>query len=241
VAGSDFAPLLGLPSGTVCSFASAVSRLTLAGRNIASSGLSRGVRFSKMGALVKRVGCAAQRRCQAFGSLPSAMCCALREAPALGGLAPVRSLLSAISRFLASLPLPDPSDEVSLSLRRPLVRALLTLISQALALVRDVFTVVGSSLSLIRDRFALIRDPVALIRGLLAFSRHPLTRVGHLLAQRRLSLLTTTLTFAAQAVTLALQRGIIGGDLRRPAPDLRADAFDLRPGGFVGRVGRAGA
>jgi hypothetical protein len=101
VAGSDFEPLLGLPSGTVRSFASAVSRLTLVGRNIASSRLSRGVRFSEMGALVKRLGCAAQRRCQAFGGLPSAMRCLLSEAPALGGLALVRSLLSAISRFLA--------------------------------------------------------------------------------------------------------------------------------------------
>jgi hypothetical protein len=237
VAGSDFAPLLGLPSGTVCSFTSALSCLTLVGRDIASFGLSRGMLFSKTGALVKRLGCAAQRRCQAFGSFPSAICCALTGAVPLGGPALVRSLLSAISRFLTSLPLLDPIDALSRSLRLLLVRALLTLISQALALVRDVFTVVGSSLSRIRDQFALICDPIALIRGLLALSRHPVARVGRPLAQRRFSLLTTTPTVTAEAVTVALQQRIISGDLRRPAPNLRADALNLGPGGFVGRAG----
>jgi hypothetical protein len=232
--------LLGLSTGARCGFAGALCCLTLPGGNIVSTGRSCGVLFSTLCAFVKRLGCAAQRRCEAFGGLPRATCRAFREPPALGGIALTRGPLAAILRLFPSLALLEPRDLLVLSLRPLPVGALLTLIRQPLALVGEVFTVVGVPLSLIRNPFALVRDPVASIRRLLALRRQPLARVGHPLVQRGRSVLTTAMTLTTQPVALTLQDGIIGGQLRHPAPDLRAEPLDLGQRGFIARVERPG-
>jgi len=248
VARGDFEPFLGLPAGTFCGFVSAVSCPTLLCDNIASPGAPHRVLFGEPGTFLKRLGCTAQRRCQAFGGLSGARCCPLSKALALGRPAPVRGPLPAISRFLASPPLLKPGQFLALALRPLLVRALLALIGQTLTPVRDVFTEVGGSLPLIRDHFALVRDPVALVRDLLAHGRHPVPLVGnplaldgHPLVRRRLAMLTTAPTLTTQPVTLALQLRINGRKLRRPKPDLRDEALDLGPRRLIGRFGRSDA
>jgi hypothetical protein len=241
--------MLGLSTGEVCGFVSVVSCLALrSGTVIASSGFSPGVLFSEVGAFIERLGYTAERRCEAFGGLPGTICCVQSEALAFGRPALVSGLLSARSRCVASLALLEPTQALALSLRLLLVSCLLTLISRGLALIRDLFTVVGGSLSLIRDPFALIRDPFALIRdpfalirGLLAHVGHPLALVGHPLGHRRISLLTTAPPLIPQPVTLALQGRIIGREPRRPAPNLPAEALNLGPRRFIGRLEGAGA
>jgi hypothetical protein len=147
-------------------------------------GLPLAVRFSQLGAFVKRLGCTPQRRRKAFGGLTVTPYRALNDALALRGLALVSGLLSAISRLHATLPLLEPSETLALSPPLLLGGGLITLVSQAIAMVRDVLTVVGDSITLVRDPFPLVRDPVALIRSLLALVRQPLALVGHPIGDR---------------------------------------------------------
>jgi hypothetical protein len=114
VLGSDFEPVLGLPSGELCSFVGALSCPTLLCGTLVLFSLSQGVLFSELGAFVKRFGGAAQRRCQAFGGLPVTTCCALNYPLALGSLALVRGPLSMMSRFHATSPLLEPTYAVAL-------------------------------------------------------------------------------------------------------------------------------
>ena len=95
---------------------------------VVSPGLSPGLLFSEPGAFVKRLGCTAQRRSEAFGGLPVTTCCALKEARALGGVALVRGVVSASSRLPASSPLLEPTETLAPALRPLLVSGLLTLI-----------------------------------------------------------------------------------------------------------------
>jgi hypothetical protein len=195
--------------------------------------------FSQLGTFGKRVGCMAQGCCQTLGGLLRATCSLPSEARAVGGLAPVRGLLSAIARFTALLLLLEPAEALPLSPRRLLLGGLLTPIRHALALVGHFVTVVGGPLSLIRDPVTLIGDSIAHIGGLLALVRNPLALVSHPLLHRRLSVFT--LTLATEPDTLALEDRIIGRELRRPALDLRAEALDLGPRNLVAQLQRAGA
>ena len=240
MARSDFEPMLGLLPGDICGFVGVVSCPTLlCGTVIVSPRQSPGVLFRELGAFIKRLGCTGQRRCQVFGGLPVTTCCALKEALPLGVRAPVRGLPSTTSRFLATLPLLDPT--AALALRPLLVSGFLTLVNQALALIRNVLPVVGGSVALIRDPVTLIRDPVTVIRGLLASVRHPLALVGHPLGHHRLSPLTGPPTLTTQPVTLALQARILGHELPLPASNLRAETLDIWPRRFIGRFEQAGA
>lgn len=220
MAGSDFEPMLGLPTGKLCRFVRAGSCPTLLSGDVFFIGVSPGVLFSELGAFIKRLGCTAKRRYEAFGGLSGTTCGALNEARALGGPALVRSLLSAIPRVLASLPLLETAEALALAFRLLLADGLLTLIGRALALVRDVFALVGGLLALVGDPVALIRDPVALIRGLLALFRHPLALVGHPVVQRQVQRPATATPLTTQPVTLALQGRIIARELRFSAPNL---------------------
>jgi hypothetical protein len=228
-------------TSAVCGLARPDSCLTLlCGNSLVLTGHSQGVRVSEQRARGERVGCAGQGRCQALRGLPRVARDELSLALAVGDVAQGGGVRPATSRLLTELPLLEPAEAVSLSLRRLPLSGLLALIGPPFAPIRGVFAVVGGRLSLIRDPVALIRDPVALIRGHLALIRYPLTLVGHSLIRRRLSALTTPMTLATQPGTLALQGRIVGRELRRPALNLRAEALDLGPGYLITRLERAG-
>jgi hypothetical protein len=246
VARRDCEPTLGLRPGDACGFVGAVSCATLLCGRVAFLGESPGVLFSEPGAFVKRLGRTAQRRCEAFRAQPVTSSCATNEALALGRLALVRGLLSAILRFLASCSLLEPTD--AFALRLLCLSGLLTLVSRALAAVRDIVALVGGPLALVRDPVALVRDPVALvgdpvalIRGVLALVPGPLALVGDPVGRGGISLVTAALTPTTQAVTLALQDRILGRELRLPTPNLRGEALDLGARTVIGRFGRAAA
>jgi hypothetical protein len=133
------------------------------------------VLVSQPGAVAKRLGHPAQRRCQPLGALPGNTRGALGVALALGGLALGCRLVSSISGFLARLALLEPGQ----ARPRPIPNGLLTLNGHTLALIRRLFALVGGPLTLVGDPLTLIRDPLTLIGVLLALIRYSLPLVGH--------------------------------------------------------------
>lgn len=170
------------------------------------------------------------------------------EAAAIGGLAPDLRLFALTTRLLAQLPFLNPAAEISHTIEQGAPARWLVLGGPLVTLIGRLFAMVGSPLSLVGDPVALIGDLIALIGHLVALVRRLITGIRHgfaLVVHSRHpgspSAGATPLTLAAQPGPLALQRLVIGLQLRRPLLDVGTEALQFGTRHLIALIEHPGA